>query len=71
MPDNRSFVPRLLSSPNAAYYLGISETNLRGLDIPRKMRGGKRLYDKADLDNFADQLPYEAGKENTCDAVFD
>ena len=71
MPDTRSFVPRLLPSSQAAYYLGISVSTLRTLDIPRKARGAKLLYDKADLDNYADQLPYEATEENTCDVLFD
>ncbi len=45
-----SFVPRLLPTPWAAAYLGVSETTLRGLPIPRKIIGGKRLYDRLSLD---------------------
>lgn len=71
-----SYPPRLLTSPNAARYLGISESTLRGLNLPRRNIGAKRLHDKADLDAFADALPYDernGPKEtetNTCDSTF-
>lgn len=71
MPATRDFPPRLMPAPQAAHYLGVSPSTLRGLGIPRRTLGAKRVYDRADLDDFADRLPYEAGQEdNTCDAVF-
>lgn len=66
-----AFAPRLLPTPEAAAYLGVSETMLRGLSIPRKLLGGKRLYDRLVLDEFASSLPSEGDeKGNSCDAVF-
>lgn len=73
MPQSSEFAPRLLPSPQAAHYLGVSESTLRNLGLPRRELGSKRLYDKVDLDAFADNLPYEAGSsggDNTCDQVF-
>lgn len=54
------FTPLLMPAPQAAHYIGVSESTLRQLPIPRKMAGGKRLYDRRDLDAWADGLPYEA-----------
>lgn len=64
-----SFAPRLLPAPLAAHYLGVSETMLRTLGLPRKRLGAKRLYDRFDLDAYADELPREE-PGNTCDEVF-
>lgn len=65
------FTPRLMPAPAAAAYLGISETKLRDLKIPRKELDGKRLFERADLDDYADRLRYEGETgENTCDSVF-
>ncbi|MCB5412394.1 helix-turn-helix domain-containing protein [Pseudogemmobacter faecipullorum] len=68
-----SYQPRLLGAAEAAAYMGVSETKLRGLNIPRRMMDGRRLFDRFDLDRFASDLPYEKDTlgENTCDAVFD
>ncbi len=66
-------IARLFGVDNAAIYLGIDTTMLRGLGIKRRKLGGRRLYDRRDLDAFADALPYEGeGNEraNTCDEVF-
>lgn len=69
-----AFVPRLLPSPQAAAYLGVSESTLRGLPIPRKIMGGKRLYDRLALDAYADDLATEGGSpvevRNSCDEAF-
>lgn len=65
-----AFVPRLLPAPAAAHYLGVSESTLRGLPIPRKVLGGKRLYDQLDLDTFANGLPVEGEGANSCDEAF-
>ena len=54
-----AFVPRLLPAPQAAAYLGVSETTLRGLSLPRRVLGGKRLYDRLTLDAYADGLETE------------
>ncbi|TPE49950.1 helix-turn-helix domain-containing protein [Amaricoccus solimangrovi] len=65
------FVPRLLPAPEAARYLGVSETMLRTLGIARRMLGAKRLYDRIDLDAYASALPVEGEVEtNTCDGKF-
>ena len=65
------FVPRLMPAAQAAAYLGISESKLLTLDIPRKELGAKRLYERQDLDDYADRLPY-TGKTggNTCDEAW-
>lgn len=73
MALHRDFPPRLMPAPQAAHYLGCSVTKLRDLPITRRELGGKRVYDKADLDAYADSLPYEGieeESENTCDAPF-
>lgn len=69
-----TYTPRLLPTPQAAAYLGVSETTLRGLDIPRKILGGKRLYDRLALDEYADSLTVEGDgasvEVNTCRGKF-
>jgi hypothetical protein len=67
------FPPRLLKVKAAAHYLGMSPSKLRGLDLPCKRDGGNVLYDRDDLDAYADALPYVGGSagKNTCDEVFD
>lgn len=69
MTTRSDILPRLMPAPVAAAYLGVSETTLRGLDLPRKMLGAKRLYERADLDAYADSLPYDGiggREEGTC-----
>ncbi len=56
-------IPALLGETDAARYLGIGTTTLRGLAIKRRKLGGRRLYDRRDLDAFADSLPYEGEVE--------
>lgn len=68
MPAHRDFPPRLMPAPVAAHYLGVSESMLRTLSLPRREIGAKRLFDKADLDAYADSLPYEGREETTCQA---
>lgn len=71
-----TFAPRLLPAAEAAAYLGVSPSTLRGLAIPRRVLGGKRVFDRLDLDLYASGLPYEgeldkAGDdEAACDAAF-
>lgn len=55
----------------AAHYLGVSPSKLRGLDLPCKVDGGNKLYDRADLDAYADALPYDglgSGEDSCADA---
>lgn len=67
--------PRLFRAAEAAAYLGISETTLRGLGLPRRKLGTIPLFDRLDLDAFASDLPREgdgesAGGGNSCDDAF-
>jgi hypothetical protein len=63
--------PRLMPAPVAAAYLGVSESTLRTLPLPRKVLRAKRLYERSDLDAYADSLAYEISEgENTCDQAF-
>lgn len=67
------FPPRLMQIKAAAHYLGVSPSKLRSLGLPCKRDGGNALYDRADLDAYADRLPYEAGaaeESNSCDNMF-
>jgi hypothetical protein len=68
---HRDFPPRLMPAPIAAHYIGVSESTLRSLGLPRRQLGAKRVYDKADLDAYADTLPYDTQEEpNSCDGLF-
>jgi predicted DNA-binding transcriptional regulator AlpA len=50
-------LPRLLRPSAAAEYLGISVSTLSGLGIkPRKLGSRVVVYDRLDLDAFADDL---------------
>ncbi|MEL6219944.1 MAG: helix-turn-helix domain-containing protein [Pseudomonadota bacterium] len=55
-------IARLMGASSAAKYLGISLETLRKLGIPRKVLGSRRLYERSDLDAFADTLGYEDGE---------
>lgn len=48
--------PRLMPVQTAAQYLGIGETTLRGLGIEGRKIGKRVLYDRIDLDRYADAL---------------
>lgn len=66
-----AFAPRLMAAPEAAAYIGVSESMLRTLGIPRKVLGAKRLYDRLALDEFASSLTNEGEQEeNPCDRIF-
>jgi hypothetical protein len=65
-----SYPPRLLPAAEAAAYLGISASTLRALPIPRRILGGRKLYDRIDLEAYASSLPTEDTGENTCDKAF-
>lgn len=71
MTAARDFPPRLMQAPSAAHYLGVSVSKFNGLDLPSKVFGGNKVYDKADLDAYADSLPYNGSEGgNTCDEAF-
>jgi len=72
-----SYQPRLLPASAAAQYLGISETSLRGLGLPRRVLGKRRLYDRYDLEAFVNSMSYDAANEgdanedrDECDRLF-
>jgi hypothetical protein len=70
-----SYAPRLLSANEAAAYLGLSATTLRELPIPRKVLGRRKLWDRMDLDAYANELPYDGtdaseDEEKACDRAF-
>lgn len=48
--------PRLMCDELAALYLGIGETTLRASGPEPKRLGRRRLYDRHDLDRWADRL---------------
>lgn len=71
MPARLAITPRLMPAPAAAAYIGVSETRLRELGIPRRVLGARRLYERADLDDYIDSLPYEGQEEvNSCDEAW-
>ena len=51
--------PALLGEKDAAAFLGIKETKLRELGLPRRKLGRRRLYDRRDLEAYVDSLPYD------------
>lgn len=53
------YPPRLLSEPEAARYIGVSRSTLRKLELPRRVLGGRKLYDRIDLDAYASELPLD------------
>ncbi len=66
-------VKRLFRPVEAAAYVGLGITKFRSLSLPRKRHGDCVLYERSDLDAFADALPYEGegnGRKNTCDEAF-
>lgn len=48
--------PRLMAAPLAAAYIGLSETTLRAVGPKPREVGKRRLYDRIDLDRWADRL---------------
>lgn len=66
MTARPDITPRLMPAPVAAAYLGVSESTLRQLGLPRRCLGAKRLYERADLDAYIDSLPYEGDREDRC-----
>lgn len=48
--------PRLMAAPLAAAYIGLSENTLRAVGPKPREVGKRRLYDRIDLDRWADRL---------------
>ena len=48
--------PRLMAAPLAAAYVGLSENTLRTVGPKPREVGKRRLYDRIDLDRWADRL---------------
>jgi hypothetical protein len=69
MTTTLTYAPRLLTAPEAAQYLGVSQTTLRSLAIPRCHLLSKRLYDRIKLDDFASNLPTDEQDDETCTAA--
>lgn len=63
-----SYQPRLLPAPEAAAYLGVSQSTLRSLAIPRRVIGARRLFDRLDLDAYASELPYDGAADEEASA---
>ena len=63
-----TFQPRLLGAPEAAAYLGISASKLATIRLPRKILGGRKLYDRLDLDAYASSLPTEGDEDDGVDS---
>lgn len=62
------FPPRLMQAKAAAHYLGVSPSKLRTLELPCRIDGGNKLYDRTDLDAYADKLPYDEPEgDDICD----
>lgn len=54
---------RLMKIHDAATYLGMSVTKLKSKGLPVRRDGGNVLYDRLDLDDYADNLPYDGNKQ--------
>lgn len=55
-PDRLPDWPRLMAEPLAAAYLGIGASTLRERGPRPKKLGARTLYDRRDLDRWADAL---------------
>lgn len=55
---------RLMKIHDAATYLGMSVTKLKSKGLPVRRDGGNVLYDRLDLDDYADNLPYDGKKQS-------
>jgi cephalosporin hydroxylase len=53
----------------AGAYIGVSDSKLRDLPIPRKRQGRIVVYDRRDLEAYAETLPYEGQEEAFCDEM--
>jgi predicted DNA-binding transcriptional regulator AlpA len=72
LADGLSYPPRLLRSDRAAAYLSMSESHflklVKDLRLPKgKKLGGIILWDRARLDNFADNYEGEEDENTVAD----
>ena len=67
-----AFAPRLMQAASAAHYLGVSVSKFRRLGFAPIVLGGNRLYDRHDLDAYADALAEhgESAAGKSCDEAF-
>lgn len=70
-----AYPPRLLPGVEAAKFLGVSETTLRGLGIRSVQIGRRRLWDRLDLEAYATDLHgdddgVDPGEAAACDKRF-
>ena len=52
----------------AAHYLGVSVSKFRTLEIPRKQFDGNVVWERADLDHYAEKIPY-VGKSGESECI--
>lgn len=50
------YAPILMGVADAALYIGVSQTTLRSLPIPKKRLGARVLYHRFDLEAYAAEL---------------
>lgn len=55
--------PRLLSSEQAGAYLGISAPMLDRIGLTAHRIGGRKLYDRCELDRWVDQQAFAANDD--------
>ncbi|WP_422074162.1 DNA-binding protein [Tranquillimonas rosea] len=67
----QTFPPRLMQAKAAAFYLGMSRTKFLSLGFEPAHVGGLRLYDRNDLDAYADSLSDQESPEGQWDALFE
>lgn len=63
MSRTHNFTPRAMQAQAAAYYLGVSVTKFRSLELPSKASDGNVLYDVHVLDAWFDGLPEKGTQE--------
>jgi hypothetical protein len=56
MSQSVDFAPRLMRPSAAAHYLGVGVSTLAGLGLPTRKIGRAVVYDRRDLERFADDL---------------
>lgn len=72
-----AYAPILLGVADAARYIGVSQTTLRSLPIPKKRLGARVLYHRFDLEAYAAEIHYDGEYIDTaekdreeCDRLF-
>lgn len=71
------YAPILMGVADAALYIGVSQTTLRSLPIPKKRLGARVLYHRFDLEAYAAEMNYDGeqietleGDREECDKLF-